>query len=73
MFKNNSTFFRIIVHTVGVLLLIGILGSTAFGGEDLFSTVIQTLYAAAFGTTQASSTTVTTDTLSGSGTGNKRG
>lgn len=49
MFKDNSTFYRIIIHTMGVLFLIGVLGSTALGDEGIFSTVVQSLYVAAFG------------------------
>lgn len=68
MFKNSSTFFRIIIHSIGVLFLIGILGSTAIGGEGLLSTVVQTLYEVTFGTDTGGTTTQGTSLLSTSPT-----
>jgi hypothetical protein len=59
MFKHGSTFFRLVIHTIGVLFLIGILGSTALGDEGIISTVVQTLYEMTFGQTQESSTGTT--------------
>jgi len=64
MFKNSSTFYRIIIHTIGVLFLIGIVGSTAFGDDGILSTVVQTLYVATFGTASDISSTDDSSALS---------
>ena len=63
MFKNSSSFFRVIVHTVGVLFLIGILGSTALGEDDILSTVVQTIFEATFGPVSGTSSTEDSGTL----------
>jgi hypothetical protein len=68
MFKNSSTFYRIIIHTVGVLFLIGMLGSTALGDEGIISTVVQTIYQAAFGPVSGDSATQTSSSLPPAGT-----
>jgi len=62
MLKNGSTFYRVIIHTLAVLFLIGMLGSTALGGEDLLTSVVQAIYTATFGSSQV--TTSGSSTLS---------
>jgi hypothetical protein len=65
MFKNNSTFYRIVLHTIGMLFLIGVLGSTALGDENIFSAVFDAIYTATFGSTQTNTATGTSDSTSG--------
>ncbi len=64
MFKNSSTFYRLVIHSIGVLVLVGVLGSTAISGEGILSTVVQTLYEATFGTGTVETTTEGTSPLS---------
>jgi len=73
MFKNNSTFYRIIIHSIGVLVLIGVLGSTAISGEGILSTVVQTIYEATFGSGTVETTTEGTSLLSNPSTAPESG
>jgi len=54
MFRNSTTFSRIVIHTIGVLFLIGVVGSTALGDEDILSSIVEAIFVATFGSSSTS-------------------